>query len=88
MLLWLLVIGFVAYALWRFSEAPFGVPGEGTGAGPRLKSLVRGLVYASFAVLTFKVIMGKQSNQEAQEKDFTAASCTTPAAGSRSGSSG
>jgi uncharacterized membrane protein len=71
-LLWLLAIGFVGYALWRFSEAAFGVPGEGTGAGPRLKSLVRGLVYASFAVLTFKVITGKKSNQAGQEKDFTA----------------
>src|SRR5215467_4385974 len=44
-LLWLLGIGFAGYALWRFSEAAFGVAGEGTDAGPRLKSLVRGLVY-------------------------------------------
>ncbi|HJY03936.1 MAG TPA: DUF1206 domain-containing protein, partial [Streptosporangiaceae bacterium] len=43
--LWLLGIGFVAYALWRFSEAAFGVAGEGNGAGPRLKSLGRGIVY-------------------------------------------
>ena len=70
--LWLLAIGFVGYALWRLSEAAFGVTGEGTGAGPRLKSLVRGLVYASFAVLTFKVILGQKSNQAGQEKDFTA----------------
>ena len=70
--LWLLAIGFVGYALWRFSEAAFGVPGEGNGAGPRLKSLVRGLVYAFFAVLTFKVITGKKSNQAGQEQDFTA----------------
>ena len=38
--LWLLGIGFVGYALWRFSEAAFGVTGEGNGAGPRLKSLL------------------------------------------------
>ncbi len=37
--LWLLAIGFAAYALWRLSEAAFGVVGEGNGAGPRLKSL-------------------------------------------------
>ncbi|HEX3389053.1 MAG TPA: DUF1206 domain-containing protein, partial [Streptosporangiaceae bacterium] len=61
--LWLLAIGFVGYALWRLSEAVFGVPGEGNGAGPRLKSLVRGLVYASFAVLTFKIITGQKANQ-------------------------
>ena len=39
--LWLLGIGFAGYALWRLSEAAFGVTGEGNGAGPRLKSLVR-----------------------------------------------
>src|SRR6202522_2812957 len=38
--LWLLGIGFAAYALWRLSEAAFGVTGE-PGAGPRLKSLGR-----------------------------------------------
>jgi Domain of Unknown Function (DUF1206) len=70
--LWLLAIGFVGYALWRLSEAVFGVSGEGPGAGPRLKSLVRALVYASFAVLTFKIIMGGKADQAGQQKDFTA----------------
>jgi uncharacterized membrane protein len=70
--LWLLFIGFVGYALWRFSQAIWGVPGEGTGAGPRLKSLVRGLVYAFFAILTFKIVTGKHTNQKAQQQDFTA----------------
>jgi hypothetical protein len=56
--LWLLGIGFAGYALWRLSEAAFGVTGEGNGAGPRLKSLVRALIYAGFAYLTFKVISG------------------------------
>src|ERR1700758_2808411 len=70
--LWLLGIGFVGYALWRLSEAAFGVTGEGNGAGPRLKSLVRALIYASFAYLTFKVITGKHTNQKSQQQDFTA----------------
>ena len=44
LLLWVIAIGFVGYALWRFSEAAFGVVGKGespeTGpaaavAGPR-----------------------------------------------------
>jgi hypothetical protein len=43
-LLWLLGIGFAGYALWRLSEAAFGVTGEGNGTGPRLKSLVRALI--------------------------------------------
>ena len=70
--LWLLFIGFAAYALWRLSEAVFGVTGEGNGAGPRLKSLVRAVLYAIFAVLTLKVITGKKASQASQQKDLTA----------------
>jgi hypothetical protein len=71
-LLWLLGIGFAGYALWRLSEAAFGVTGEGNGAGPRLKSLVRALVYAFFAYLTFKVISGAPGNQTKKQQDLTA----------------
>src|SRR5215475_7747624 len=39
--LWLLGIGFACYALWRLSEAAFGVTGDRPGVGPRLKSLAR-----------------------------------------------
>jgi uncharacterized membrane protein len=70
--LWLLGIGFAGYALWRLSEAAFGVTGEGNGAGPRLKSLVRALVYAGFAYLTFKVISGAQGSQTKKQQDLTA----------------
>ncbi|HEY1667238.1 MAG TPA: DUF1206 domain-containing protein [Trebonia sp.] len=70
--LWLLGIGFAAYALWRFSEAAFGVTGEKNGAGPRLKSLVRGLVYAAFAYLTFQIIAGVHSNEATKQQDATA----------------
>jgi hypothetical protein len=70
--LWLLGIGFVAYALWRFIEAAFGVTGEGDGIGPRLKSLGRGLVYAAFAALTFQVIAGAHSSQAGRQEDITA----------------
>jgi len=71
-LLWLLGIGFVSYALWRLSEAAFGVTGEGNGAGPRLKSLARGLAYAGFAYLTFQVISGVHSSQAGRQVDVTA----------------
>jgi hypothetical protein len=70
--LWLLGIGFVGYALWRLSEAAFGVTGEGNGVGSRLKSLVRGLVYAGFAYLAFQVISGAHSNEAAKQQDVTA----------------
>jgi hypothetical protein len=70
--LWVLGIGFAAYALWRFSEAAFGVTVDGKGAGPRLRSLGRGIIYAAFAVTTFSVIQGGRGSQSGQEKDLTA----------------
>jgi hypothetical protein len=77
--LWLLGIGFAGYALWRLSEAAFGVTGEGNGAGPRLKSLGRAVIYAGFAVLTFKAISGAHSNQSRQQQDLTARAMQYPA---------
>jgi hypothetical protein len=71
--LWLLGIGFAAYALWRLTEAAFGVSGEKPGAGPRLKSLARAVIYAVFAYLTFKVIAGTQGkSQSRKQQDVTA----------------
>jgi Domain of Unknown Function (DUF1206) len=71
--LWLLGIGFAGYALWRLSEAAFGVTGEGSGAGPRLKSLVRALIYAFFAYQSFKIISGAGGgSQAAKQQDLTA----------------
>jgi Domain of Unknown Function (DUF1206) len=77
--LWLLGIGFAAYALWRLSEAAFGVTGEPPGAGPRLKSLGRAVVYAGFAYLTFAVISGSQRSQTRQQQDLTASAMHHPA---------
>ena len=71
-LLWLLGIGFAAYALWRLSEAAFGVTVDGKGAGPRLKSLARAVIYASFAFTTFQVIGGGRKSQAGQQSDWTA----------------
>jgi uncharacterized protein DUF1206 len=72
-LLWLLGIGFAGYALWRLSEAAFGVTGEGYGAGPRLKSLVRAVIYAFFAYLTFTIISGSGGgSQKSKQQDMTA----------------
>jgi Domain of Unknown Function (DUF1206) len=70
--LWLLGIGFAAYALWRLSEAAYGVAGEGNRAGPRLRSLGRAVVYAGLAYLTFQVIAGAQASQSRQQQDVTA----------------
>jgi hypothetical protein len=68
----LLGIGFAGYALWRLSEAAFGVVGDGSDAGPRLRSLARAVIYAFFAYLTFQVIGGKQGSQSSRQQDLTA----------------
>jgi hypothetical protein len=68
----LLGIGFAAYALWRLSEAAFGVTGEPPGAGPRLKSLARAVIYAGLSYLTFTVISGTDSSQSRRQQDITA----------------
>jgi hypothetical protein len=70
--LWLLGIGFAAYALWRLSEAAYGVAGDGKRAGPRLRSLGRAVVYAGLAYLTFKVLSGSQGSQSGKQQDVTA----------------
>ena len=70
--LWLLGLGFAGYALWRLSEAAFGVTGEGNGVGPRLKSLARALIYGFFAYMTFKIIAGAGGNQAKKQQDLTA----------------
>jgi succinate dehydrogenase/fumarate reductase cytochrome b subunit len=70
--LWLLGIGFAAYALWRLSEVAFGVAGDGKRAGPRLRSLARAVIYAGLAYLTFQVISGTQGSQSGQQQDVTA----------------
>jgi hypothetical protein len=70
--LWLLAIGFAGYALWRLSEAAFGVTGDRPGAGPRLKSLARAVIYAGLCYLTFTVIAGKSRSQAGRQQDVTA----------------
>lgn len=70
--LWLLGIGFAAYALWRLSEAAYGAAGDGHRAGPRLRSLGRAVVYAGLAYLTFTVLSGSQGSQSRQQQDVTA----------------
>jgi hypothetical protein len=70
--LWLLGIGFAGYALWRLSEAAFGVTGDRPGTGPRLKSLARAVIYAGLSYLTFTVISGTDRSQSARQQDLTA----------------
>jgi hypothetical protein len=77
--LWLLGIGFAGYALWRLSEAAFGVTGEPPGVGPRLKSLARAIIYAGLSYLTFTVISGTDRSQSGRQRDITATAMQHPA---------
>jgi Domain of Unknown Function (DUF1206) len=76
--LWLLGLGFAGYALWRLSEAAFGVTGDRPGAGPRLKSLARAVIYAGLSYLTFTVISGTDRSQSARQQDMTATAMQHP----------
>ncbi|MGI8878925.1 MAG: DUF1206 domain-containing protein [Jatrophihabitans sp.] len=72
-LLWILTVGFAAYAIWRLSEAAFGTATDGKKAGPRAQSLVRGIVYAALAVSTVSFIAGtRKQGQSQQQQTLTA----------------
>lgn len=72
-LLLIIAIGLAGYALWRLSEAAFGVAGEGNKTGPRLQSLARGLIYGFLAASAFTIVFqGHERSQAKQEQSYTA----------------
>lgn len=63
--LWLMVIGFTGYALWRFAEAAWGrrdETDEKKRTVKRIGSAANGLVYLAFAVLAFKTVTSSSSS--------------------------
>ncbi|HEX6887524.1 MAG TPA: DUF1206 domain-containing protein [Candidatus Nanopelagicales bacterium] len=68
----LMALGFAAYALWRLSEAAFGVTGERDGAGPRLKSLARGLAYLALTWTAISLLRGARGTQADQQGQLAA----------------
>jgi Domain of Unknown Function (DUF1206) len=70
--LWLLGLGFAAYALWRLRDAAVGVGGEPGSTGARLAALGGAVIYAGLAYATFTVISGARHSQSGQEQDITA----------------
>lgn len=74
LLLWVVAFGLAGYSLWRFSEAGFGVAGEGKKGGPRLKSLARGCIYAVMAFTAFQIVTGggKDHSQVGRQVSLTA----------------
>ncbi|MDQ1628577.1 MAG: hypothetical protein QOI54_2321 [Actinomycetota bacterium] len=63
--LWLMVVGFVAYAGWRFSEAAWGRRDETDEKKRTLKrigSALNGLVYLGFGLLALRTATGSSSS--------------------------
>jgi Domain of Unknown Function (DUF1206) len=80
LLVWLIGIGLAGYALWRLTEAAFGVVGEGKKAGPRVQSLARALIYGFFAVSAFKIASHAGAGSQAgQQELWTAKAMQHPA---------
>jgi hypothetical protein len=72
--LWLMVVGFAAYAVWRLSEAAWGrrdETDEKKRTVKRIGSAVNGLVYLFFGVLAFKTVTGSSSSSSSSS-DVTA----------------
>ena len=72
--LWLMVVGFAAYAVWRFSEALWGrrdETDEKKRTAKRIGSALNGLVYLFFGVLAFKTVTGSSSSSSSSS-DVTA----------------
>ncbi len=83
-LLWVIAVGLAGYALWRWSEAAFGVVGEGAKGhdkGPRLKSLARGCIYAFFAVSAFNLLAHAHSKSQAGQTELLTARAMKYSAG-------
>lgn len=63
--LWLMVVGFAAYALWRFTEAAWGRRNERDArmrTVKRIGSAANGLVYLAFGILAFQTVTQSSSS--------------------------
>jgi Domain of Unknown Function (DUF1206) len=77
LLLWVIAVGLIGYSLWRFSEAALGVTGEGRKKGPRIKSFVRGCIYAFFAVSALNLLITSAHSSLAREEQLLTATVMT-----------
>jgi hypothetical protein len=80
-LLWVIAIGLSGYALWRWSEAAFGVVGEGNDWKPRVQSAIRGTIYAFFAVSAFNLLAHAHSQSQAGQSELLTARAMTHTGG-------
>jgi hypothetical protein len=78
LILWLLVIGFAAMALWRFAQAYYGVRRRGHRGAAEAQAALRGVLYTVFFIGTLRYVLGRpaphSTNQQA--RDFTVTAMT------------
>ena len=72
-ILWVVAFGLGAYALWRLASAAFGSSADGSGAGDRLKSAARGVIYLGLCISTITFVAGaSRTSQKHQQQTLTA----------------
>jgi hypothetical protein len=74
----LCALGFLGYAVWRFTEAASGPVGDGDSTSARLKSLARGVIYLVLAGTAVTVLLGSRSSQAGQQRGLVATVLTWP----------
>lgn len=74
----LCALGFVGYAVWRFTEAASGAVGDGDSTSARVKSFGRGVVYTILAITAVTVLLGSRSTQAGQQRGLVAQVLTWP----------
>jgi hypothetical protein len=70
-----LVVGFVAYALWRLARAVWGEGTDDPGIGSRILDLARVVIYGALAVSAYRLLRGDEgaaSSQHEAQQGFTA----------------
>jgi hypothetical protein len=77
-LLIVLALGFAGYALWRWSVAAAGNPGDQTQSGAkkvgrRLGALATGVAYAGLCVTTIRVLAGGSAGSSTRQQQSTTA---------------
>ena len=72
--LWIVIIGFLGYAIWQASEAAWGHQNERDGRKrtmSRIESAVKAVIYVGLAVVAFRVVTGSSKGGQGGEA-FTA----------------
>jgi hypothetical protein len=67
-----LAVGFLCYALWRYSEAVFGPASGEDNKTNRARSAARGVLYSALAFSAVTIVLGARESQSEKQRGFTA----------------